>query len=237
MTSLPTQNGILMNSQYTGRYRFFTGRNDENAVSSSSPPYVVPLTISILASQSIFLNRLYSPAATLIIPIYRTDVPYGYIFVIFMQAVTALLVKWAYAPSPLYMPLLGNYQALPDYEALKKISRLSQTPNNIKSNQGNKRTNRNLSLANGSNQNQVPSGPLLPEGIAINLSIISPFSDPTSRAASLFSIKLTLFKTNRGYIIPLVTLIIYFVLKPFMGTNNNKNNNNSNNSNKNNTSK
>ncbi len=225
------QNGILMNSKYTGRYRFFTGRNEENDVDDSSPPFVVPVTVSILASQSLFLRELYSPASSLIIPFYRIDIPYGYIFVIFMQAVTALLVKWAYTPSPLYRPLLGNYQSLPDFEALKKISLMTQPQGNTRLNLGTKRTNRTLSLNNGSNQDEFPSGPLLPEGIAISLSFISPFSNPTTRASNLLSLKLTLIKTNRGYIISLLTLIIYFVVKPFLRNKKDNNANNSNNDN------
>lgn len=201
-----------MNSQYTGRYRFFTGRTEEGG-DESSPPYVVPLTVSILASQSIFLGEFYSPVATLIIPIVREKVPYAYLLIIMMQAVTALLVKWAYAPTPLYKPLLGNYQALPDLKSLQQISSFPPSPNAIK---------RTTTLQNNNNRNEgVPSTPLLPEGIAINLSFLSPFSAPTSRAASLFAIKLTLIRDAPGYIISLITLIIYFVLKPFVEKNKN----------------
>lgn len=217
MAFVQPQNDILMNSRYAGRYRFFTGRTEE-PIDDSSPPYVVPFTVSILASQSLFLDQYYSPAATLIIPFIRKDIPFGYILIIFMQAVTALLVKWAFAPSPLYKPLLGNYQALPDFHALQQISALPQSPNAIK------RPQRLLNLNNNNNNNnddEVPSTPLLPEGITINLSFLAPFSAPTSRAASLFSIKLTLIKSNRGYLISVITLIIYFVIKPFLKKNNN----------------
>jgi len=226
MTFVPQQNGILMNSQYTGRYRFFAGGNEERVDADSSPPYVVPFTVSILASQSIFLDQ----ASTLIIPFYRTKVPYGYIFIIFMQAVTALLVKWAYTPSPLYMPLLGNYQSLPDFQSLQKIASMSQSQGNPRLNQGNKKKNRTLSICNRTATNtddEFPSDPILAEGIAINLSFISPFSSPNSRASSLYTIELTLIKNTPGYLVPLITLIIYFVLKPFF-TNNKNNNNNKN---------
>lgn len=225
MAFVQSQNGILMNSRYAGKYRFFTGKNDDNGHATSSTPHIVPVTVSILFSQSLFLGNYYSPAATLILPFFRTEVPYGYMFIFFMQAVTGLLVKWAFTPSPLYMPLLGNYQSLPDFESLKTISNLSQNHGNARLNLETKGTKRTLNLnnRNSNNQDQFPSDPLLPEGISINLSFISPFSEPTSRAASLYSIKLTLIKTNRGYIISILTLIIYIILKPFLGNNNNKN--------------
>lgn len=215
MASVSPQSGILMNSQYIGRYRFFAGRAAEYA-DDSTPPYVVPFTISILASQSLFLNEYYSPAAALIIPIYRVEVPYAYLMVIIMQAVTALLVKWAYTPTPFYIPLLGGQQAVPDFETLKYITSLTNSQGNSFGFNGNTRSNRTLRLNNSVSQLEVPSTPLFPEGIALNLSFMSPFSAPTSRASTLFSIKLTLIKNNRGYLIPLLTLILYIILKPLI---------------------
>lgn len=216
-----------MNSEYIGKYRFFAGR-PKGSGDDSTPPYVVPVTTSFLLSQSLFLNEPYSPASTLIIPFFRTEVPYGYAFVIFMQAVTALLVKWAYAPTPLYTPLLGSYQAIPDFEALRQISRISQSQTNARPgpNSPQKRT---IKLYNGLNQDEVDSGPLLPEGLAINLSFLAPFSSPDSRASSLFTIELTLIRNTPWYLVALLIFIFYLIYKPFMG-NTNKNSKNNNNS-------
>lgn len=210
-----------MNSQYIGRYRFFAGRAAEYT-DDSTPHYVVPFTISILASQSLFLDEYYSPASALIIPIYRVEIPYAYLLVIFMQAVTALLVKWAYTPSPFYIQLLGGgQQAVPDFETLKYIANKTDSQGNSLWHHNNERNSRTLRLNNSANQLDVPSTPIFPEGIAINLSFMSPYSAPTSRASSLFSIKLTLIKTNKGYLIPLITLILYVILKLFFTKDNN----------------
>ena len=235
MASVSPQSGILMNSQYIGRYRFFAGRQSGSG-DNSSPPYVVPVTLSLLTSQSLFLNETYSPGTTLIIPFYRIEVPHGYAFVIFMQAVTALLVKWAYTPTPVYMPpLLGSYQAIPDFEALRQISSISQSRKYPRSNQNNSNKTKTLKFFRGQDQDEIDSDPLLPEGLAINLSFLAPFSSPDSRASSLYTIELTLIRNIPGYFTPILTLIIYFVLKPFIDNkNNNKKNNNNNNNNSNN---
>ena len=212
MTTMPAPESILINNRYLGHYRWFQGRSEE-LVDDSSPPYIVPFTVSILASQSIFLDQFYSPAATLIIPVLRINVPYGYLLLIMIQFITALLVKWAYAPLSFSLP--GSC-ALPDYQALKQIySSFPQQKNGMNA--------RTLRL-NNSSQTTEESTPIFPEGIAINLSFLSPFSAPASRASTIYALKLTLIKDTPGYIIPVITLIIYFLLKPFLNNSNNKNN-------------
>lgn len=211
MTAMPAPESILINNRYLGHYRWFQGRSEE-LVDDSSPPYIVPFTVSILASQSIFLNNFYSPAATLIIPVLRINIPYGYLLIIMIQFITALLVKWAYAP--LLFPLPGG-SAIPDYQALKQI--YSSFPQ-----QKNEMNARTLPL-NNSGRTTEEFTPIFPDGLTINLSLLSPFSSPTGRATTLYAIKLTLIKNTPGYIIPVITLIIYFLLKPFFKNSNNKN--------------
>lgn len=150
-----------------------------------SPPFVVPFTVSLLISETLFPD-FYSPAATLIIPFIRVNIPYGYVIIIVADLITALLVKWSYGSSySLLAP--QSHTALPDLRAF------GQVPTN----------------------NSEESTPLLPQGMAFNLSISSPFFSPESPVATLYTLEIKQVPNVPGYVVPIATLLLYLVLKPY----------------------
>lgn len=175
---------------------------NESAATSSqnpSPPYFVPFSVSLLISESLFPN-FYSPAATLIIPFIRVDIPYGYFIIVGMEFVTAFLAKIAYGPSYSILPL-GMNAELPDLEAFRQTTR--QLPVRV------------LDLGGVLSLTDTESTPLFPRGMTFNISFSSPFTAPTSRTATLFTFELKEIRKVPGYLVPLAALTLYLVLRPY----------------------
>ena len=175
-----------------------------------SPPFSLPLTTSLLISESLFPDP-DSPATTLIIPLIKIRIPYAYFAVVALDLATAFLLKCCYGPA--YSLLLPQYaSALPDTGALRQI--YERPPG------------RNLSRQQATEQQGATSTPLLPVGMAFNISVSSPFYEPDSKVATLFTFELKEIRNIPGYLLPLAVLLLYIILRPFFLDRQNRNNSN-----------
>jgi len=171
-----------------------------------SPPFSLPLTTSLLITESLFPNP-FSPTTSLIIPLVKIKIPYAYFVVVALDLITAFLLKWYYGPT--YSLLAPQYiSALPDTEMLRQIYEDSAKQQ----------------AAQQSAEQQASLGsPLLPVGMAINISFSSPFSEPNSRFATLFTVELKEIRNIPGYLLPLAALLLYIILRPFFLNSRNNN--------------
>ncbi|RNC62815.1 MAG: hypothetical protein AWM53_01915 [Candidatus Dichloromethanomonas elyunquensis] len=167
---------------------------------NSASQLSIPVTLSILISNSLFLTRL-SPASTLILPFYRLVVPYGYFLIIFIDLITAFWVQATYLPLTGASSFRGNVnQALPDIYYLRQVYSLTK----------------------------VNNSPLFPKGMTINFSVSSPFTEPNSITTTLFTLQLIEIKKIPGFVVAVLTLFLYWFLYPSLKpleANNNGNNN------------
>lgn len=166
-----------------------------NPSANPSPPYSVPLTISLLISESLFTD-LNSPAATLIIPFVRREIPYAYFLISILEFTAALLTKWSYGPSYSLLSPASN-TSFPDVGYLRTTN------------------------TQGDSGSATGDTPIFPKGITFNISFSSPFSAPVSKTSTLFTFELKEIKNVPGYIVPLAGLVLYFVLIPFYRRNKN----------------
>lgn len=167
-------------------------------LSSSSPPDTpLPFTIALLISEGLFTD-ISSPVATLIIPFIRIDIPYGYWIIVLMEFTTALLLKWSYGPSysTSLLNLLNSNTALPDLDTYKQFRSLSPGG----------------TTAPGPAQSTIDT-PLFPSGMTFNISFSVPFSAPESKLATLFTIELKEIKNIPRYVLPVASLVLYFLLE------------------------
>ncbi|NLI93406.1 MAG: hypothetical protein GX434_14845 [Peptococcaceae bacterium] len=156
----------------------------------------IPVTFSILISNSLFLTRL-SPASTLIIPFYRLNIPLGYWLIIATDVITAFIVQSASIPMNGSGALRGNInQSVPDLNSLRQIYSFRK----------------------------VNDTPLFPKGMTINFSISSPFTAPNSITTTLYTLQLLEIKNIPGFVVAFLTLFLYWFLypslKPLEGNNN-----------------
>ncbi|NLO96492.1 MAG: hypothetical protein GX091_00185 [Peptococcaceae bacterium] len=156
---------------------------NNTAADNSFPPYSVPFTVSLLISGSLF-NDNNSPASSLIIPLLRREIPFGYFIIILLDFITALVVKWSYLPYS-YSILPGSWNtALPSLQEIRGIYR---APNE--------------------------STPFLPtKGINFNISFSSTFL-PSGRTGTLYIIELTEIKKIPGFVVPIAALVLYLILR------------------------
>jgi hypothetical protein len=164
------------------------------------PPYSVPLTVSLLISESLFAH-FYSPAATLIIPFIRVNIPYGYFIIIGMELVTSFLVKLAYGPSYSILSSNLNLNTLPDLNSLRQVYNLAPVRENSRNQLG--------------GATAAEDTPLFPLGITFNISFSSPFSAPSGKTATLFTIQLKEIRNVPGYLVPLISIVLYFLIKVY----------------------
>ncbi|MGI6451714.1 MAG: hypothetical protein ACOX3R_16065 [Desulfitobacteriia bacterium] len=171
--------------------------SESYTAAKTSSPHTVPFFVSLLISES-FFSHVNSPAATIIIPFFKKDIPYAYFIIIILELITAMLIKWYYGPYySILSPSLST--ALPDLNVMRQTYTYGQT----------------LPWRRRQNQQQPEeSSPLLPLGMSFNLSFSSPFTAPTSKTATLYTIQLKEIKNVPGYLVPLAALILYFVLEP-----------------------
>jgi len=179
-------------------------RNSAASNATTNSPHTVPLFISLLISQS-FFHHEKSPASTLIIPFFKKEIPYAYVIIVILEFITAFLVKWYYGPS-YNLISLGYNTGLPDLNALRYALGQSSTPASRESNRQNQ-------------QQPEESTPLLPSGLAFNISFSSPFTAPTSKASTLYTIQLKQIKNMPGFLVPLAALMLYFILAPHFKAN------------------
>lgn len=185
---------------------------------TSTPPYSVPFTVSLLISESLFPHH-YSPVNTIIIPFIRVELPYAYFIIILMELFTAYLAKLSLGPSYSILSLYSG-TALPDLEAFRQAR---PTTESIQRNQSGRIST--LDVNNRADQEQsIESTPLLPLGMTFNLSFLSPFTAPTSTTSTLFTIQLKEIKNIPGYVLPLVALVLYLILRPVFHQDNSSNN-------------
>ncbi|MCG1024872.1 hypothetical protein [Dehalobacter sp.] len=146
----------------------------------------VPFYISLLISNALHPNNI-SPVGTLIIPLTKIMIPYGYFIIVGLELATALFYKWSAVPvsAPMFFP--GGYgQALPDISAIREDRTLRQ---------------------------RMTETPLIPkEGMTINISLSAPFTPVQSRVSTLYAFKLKSIDDVPGYVIPLTSLILYGLL-------------------------
>lgn len=172
----------------------------------------IPVTFSILISESIFLTR-YSPASTLIFPFYRPRIPYGYFIIVVLNLITALFAKMSSVPVNSWGLMRNNInQSLPDINSLRQVYNLPPVRGSLRSNQN--------------TQNGRNDTPLFPKGLTVNFSISAPFTDPSSKTSTLFTIELLEIRKVPGYLVAVLTLLIYFLLYPSQKAQETKNNNN-----------
>lgn len=152
----------------------------------------VPFYISLLFSNALHPSN-NGPVGTLIIPLTKIMIPHGYFIIVGLELATALFYKWSAVPVSARIFFPGEYgQALPDISALRE--------------------DRTLQL-------KMTGTPLIPkEGLIINISLSAPFTPVQSRASTLYAFKLTSIDNVPGYLIPLVSLILYGLLAIFNGT-------------------
>lgn len=195
------------NKNNTDNRGMFTAnpRTFSRACGSSTSPYSVPLAFSLLFSVSLFTHHL-SPAASLIIPIFRPTIPFGYAIIIFLELMTALFTKWSLGPCySLFNP--GGIAALPDLEALRQINALVPRPKT-----------KNLAPQEiDVNLQGEEDSPLLPLGMTINLSLSSPITTANSKTGTLFVYELKQIKSIPPYVVPIATLLLYLFLKGLFG--------------------
>jgi len=188
--------------------------NGQNYLPDPTGQLSIPVTFSILISESIFLTR-YSPASTLIIPFYKPRIPYGYFIIITLNLITALFVKLSSVPVNGWGLMRNNInQSLPDLNSLRQVYNLP--PSTFAVGQSNLNT-----------QNGGLDSPLFPKGLTVNLSLSAPFTDPRSKTSTLFTVELIEIKKVPGYLVAVLTLLLYFILYPSQKaqeTNNNNNN-------------
>lgn len=187
---------------------------DSNTDGSPSPPYSVPFTVALLISEGLFLNN-YSPVSSLIIPFIRADIPYGYMIIIIMEFITALLVKMSYGPA--YSILSQNTNtAVPDMSAIRQIYS-SASAGQTASGQSGRRQPGKVSAQSTDTTTAAPNEetPLFPKGLTFNISFSAPFSSPNSKTSTLYAVELKEIKNVPGYVLPLASLILYFVLQPY----------------------
>lgn len=180
-----------------------------------SPPFYLPLITSLLISESLFPDP-DSPAATLIIPLVRIRIPYAYFLIVALDLITALLVKWYYGPT--YSLLAPQYaSALPDIESLRQIYGRPT---------GQQTFERQETEQQGVEQQAAVSTPLLPVGMAFNISFSSPFYEPNSKVSTLFTLELKKIRNIPGYLLPVATLLLYIILRPLFLNKQNQNQDN-----------
>lgn len=160
-----------------------------------SPPYSVPLFVSLLISESLFTHN-NSPVTTMIIPFIMKEIPYAYFIISIMEFIAALLTKWSYGPSYSLLSPVGS-TSLPDLKDIRQV----YSPTTV------------------SNQNadsqQTIDTPIFPKGMTFNISFSSPFSAPRSKLSTLFTIELKEIRNVPGYVIPLTALLLYVIFEPF----------------------
>ncbi len=191
----------------------------------------IPVTFSILISESLFLTR-YSPASTLILPFYRPKIPYGYAYIIALNFITIFLVQCSAVPANGAGLLRGNVnQGIPDMNSLKKIYSYPPAQGSLRSNVPPGKIS-TFSAGQPSANQERNDTPLFPKGLTVNLSVSAPFSDPNSKTSTLFTLELLEIRNVPGYVVAVLTLLIYFFLYPSQqakeennNTKSNKNNN------------
>jgi len=192
-----------------------TNRSQNSSQSSTDPTgqSSIPLTLSILLSESLFMTR-YSPASTLILPFYKFNLPYGYLFILGIELATALFVKWSATPTPHTSSLRNNLnQALPDMASVRKIYNLPPSQQMWTDNVPPGKVS-TFSVSPTSRRQPMDHTPLFPKGMTINVSISSPFSEPNGKAATLYTVELLEIKRVPGYMVAIFTLFLYWFLAP-----------------------
>lgn len=191
---------------------------------ASIPHLDVPVTLALLASNSLHPD-IYSPVGTLIIPFYRRIVRNGYIIVIGIELLTAMLIKWAVGPAPTRITLPGSTnQAVPDMYAFNQTYRLPSSTNATVSSATRPASNRNYGKTNlfsNSKQQELAAeeafqSPLIPtRGLTINLALSAPAHSVHNIAGIAYNFELKSVEKAPGYLIPLILVFLYFVLQPF----------------------
>ncbi|UWG97840.1 hypothetical protein LPY66_03215 [Dehalobacter sp. DCM] len=173
----------------------------------------VPFTFSLLISNSLHPD-IYSPVGTLIIPLYRPLVPYGYYILIGIELLTAMLFKWSSAHSGSYRYSLSNSTAFPDLTAINQYINTA-SPRQILGGE-------DLSVGQFSPQagraleQEIFQTPLIPsEGLTINLALAAPVRAIRSMASTAFTFKLKAIDNAPGYLIPFILVILYFLTGPY----------------------
>lgn len=187
-----------------------------NNVNTSDPSgqLSLPLTVSILISESLFLVR-NSPVSTLILPFIRVNIPYAYFLIAGLELATALLVKWSSMPTAGYGFSGTNInQEFPDTSSLSQIYNLPQAQSPLQ--RSLPTSSISTSEVNRNSTEQDVGTPLFPKGLTVNLSFSAPFSEPNSNVATLYTVELLEINKVPGYLVTVVTLILYIILRPYL---------------------
>jgi hypothetical protein len=176
---------------------------DMNSNPNSAPGYSVNGQLSIPITLSILIsNSLFTVRQS---PASTLIIPfYRFTFPYGYFLIFSLDLITAFIVQAVSLPLLGSRRIPPPAFPLSQANRTDQP------------------RTNGDN-------PLFPKGMTINFSASAPFSAPRSKTSTLFTLELLEIKKIPGYVVGILTLLLYWFLYPAMKPlENNQNGNNSN---------